>query len=250
MNFIRTYCFVALSLCLLFLPLTGCGSYAIPGPGADFNELLGESEFSTQRQPQANFPANLTLLRLQGQGYSSYTYHHRSTGRFTPVTIHEFDPEPHIKQLKRLPMVNSVSTMNRLLIPKCNTEKDARIAAARLQADILLLYTIDTQFFIDDSYKPLSVVSLGLLPTQNARVHSVASALIMDTRSGYIYGTVEASSKSEKVTSGWTSEDDVDRTRMETEQQALDRLMAHVPVAWNELLSKYQPAQVSRKNNE
>lgn len=248
MNFIKAYRFVALSLCLLLLPLTGCGSYAIPGPGADFSQLLGESEFSTQRQPQASFPANLTLLRLQGQDYSSYTYHHRNTGRFTPVTIHEFDPQPYINKLKSLPMVNSVSTMNRLLIPKCNNEKDARVAAARLQADMLILYTIDTQFFIDDGYKPLSVVSLGLLPTQNARVHSVASALIMDTRSGYIYGTAEASSKSEKKTSGWTSEDDVDRTRLETEKQALDRLMGQVPIAWNELLVKYRHARLSRNN--
>src|SRR3954470_11734721 len=60
---------------------------------------------------------------------------------------------------------------------------------------MLLIYTFDTAFHDHDLAAPLSVVTLGLSPTQATHVVTTASAVLMDTRNGFIYGVAEASEK-------------------------------------------------------
>jgi hypothetical protein len=60
---------------------------------------------------------------------------------------------------------------------------------------VLLVYTLDTTFVVEDKAAPLSVVSLGLFPNHLARVVCTASAVLMDTRNGYVYGVAEGTAR-------------------------------------------------------
>ena len=86
-------------------------------------------------------------------------------------------------------------------------ENDIPVAAASLRADLLLIYTFDTQFSSDNYGGPLMVVSLGLLPTKVESVKTTASAVLLDTRTGYVHATAEGSGDAGQLANAWTSSD-------------------------------------------
>ena len=71
-----------------------------------------------------------------------------------------------------------------------------RLSAAQIQADVLLVYTLDTSFRIQGrGYGPLAAISLGVVPDRDAYITSTASALFIDVRTGFVYGVAEATAK-------------------------------------------------------
>ncbi len=60
---------------------------------------------------------------------------------------------------------------------------------------MLLVYTFDTQYKTDDYALPLKVVTLGLFPTDTVDVSTTVSAVLLDVRNGFVYGSVETSAK-------------------------------------------------------
>ena len=130
--------------------------------------------------------------------------------------------------------------MNRLLLPpQLNSDMDLRQAAAALHADVLLVYTLDTTFRVEDSLAPLTVVTLGLSPNQHARVVCTASAVLLDTRNGFVYGVAEATQQGTQLASAWTSGAAVDDTRRRTETQAFDKLVGELEKTWVGVVRTY-----------
>jgi hypothetical protein len=195
---------------LLLLSLTGCASYHAPGAPADMR-TLGASEDQQAR----------------------YT---------DPSIDRQFD------RLSKLPMMGGVAPVNKMLVTgPCNSEQDLRQIAARLQADMLLVYTFDTQFYVHDYATPVTVISLGLSPNKQAKVTTTASALLIDTRSGYIYGLAEATAESTQLTNAWSSEDAVDDSRLRTERASFEKLVGSVEKTWTGVVSRYAvPRQATR----
>ena len=82
-------------------------------------------------------------------------------------------------RISKLPDVAGMITLSRLLLPPVlQSDKDLREAAARLKADMLLIYTFDTSFHNNDESMSLNVITLGLSPTRKVFVHVTASALV------------------------------------------------------------------------
>ena len=143
-------------------------------------------------------------------------------------------------RLVALPNVRAVAPINRMLIDgPLYDERDLRRAAARLKSDVLLLYTFDTQFYVKDFAAPVTVFTLGLSPNRRAYVTTTASAILVDTRTGHVYGGAEASAKSDQLANGWTSEDAVDDTRLRTEKASFGKLLAEVEKTWAGVLREY-----------
>jgi hypothetical protein len=137
-------------------------------------------------------------------------------------------------------MVSGVGPINRLLLPThLETDRELREAAARMHADVLLLYTLDTTFQVEDKAAPLTVVSLGLSPNKQAKVLCTASALLMDTRNGYLYGVAEATDHQDQFTSAWTSATAVDQTRRRTESKAFGKLVGELEKTWAGVVQTY-----------
>lgn len=146
-------------------------------------------------------------------------------------------------------MVGGVAPLNKMLLTgPVNSEEDLRKMAARLQADMVLVYTFDTQFYVKDYATPVTVVTLGLSPNKAAKVTTTASALVIDTRSGYIYGLAEATAESAQLTNAWSSEDAVDDSRLRTEKASFEKLVGNVEKLWPGVVSRYAtPVQATQR---
>lgn len=231
----------------------GCSSYKVPGQAADFRAMgitkervdeltdVGIAK-RLERKPLAGFPTNIAVARVQGNGYRSQTAEGYGDGRYTIVTTRDVESEAAIKKLSSLPMVAGIASLNRLVVPKrIDTEEDLRNAAANVQADMLLIYTFDTTFETQDKIKPLGVITLGLFPDRVARVNSTASAALLDTRNGYIYGLAEGVGNKKNITNAWLTESTLDASRRDAEQQAFDQLVEHLATLWTDVAQRYGP---------
>ena len=233
--------------------VTGCASYHAPGRAADLGTLgvspeaqkagtPGDINASFDRRPLANFPAGVAVARIQAPGYRSPTAEGFGTGAYSIVLTRDIEPDSAVKRLGKLPMVRGVAPIGRLLMPaQLNSDKELRQAAAQLQADLLLVYTLDTTFHDRDLAAPLSVVTLGLFPSQATTVCTTASAVLMDTRNGYIYGVCESTAQKSGIASAWTSESAIDGDRKRTGTEAFQKLVGEIETMWTGVVQDYGP---------
>jgi hypothetical protein len=104
---------------------------------------------------------------------------------------------------------------------------------------VVLVYTLDTTFQVQDVAAPLTVITLGLSPNQVAHVSCTASAVLMDTRNGYVYGVAEETEQQNQLASSWTSDAAVDQTRKRVEAKAFDKLVTSLEATWREIVSSH-----------
>lgn len=231
-----------LSLVLALL-LAGCAHYQTPGGPVNLGDInRADIAEVASRQPSPHFPANLAFVRVQAPDYKSYSADAAIGGAFSVVTVNELLGDTQLAEIAAWPSVEQASPLNRLLLPsKLESIDDLRLAAAKLQADILVTYTIDTSFRIQGrAYGPLTVLSLGLVPDRDAFVTSTASAIFTDVRTGFTYGTAEATAKASGLTSVWTSADTIDAKRLEAEHAAFGQLVAEAGKTWTGIAGRYR----------
>jgi len=237
------------------IAVTGCAQYRTPGDAADFRamgitleaqEQLTEPSIARRLavKPAADFPARIAVARVQDRGYRSHSTRGYGTGAFTVVTERDIEPDDTFDRIAGLPMVQGVAAMNRLILPEqFRTAEDLRWAAAQLHADMLLLYTLDTDFDVEHKLAPLAVFTLGLFPQEEARVSSTASAILLDTRSGYVYGLAESTSHTTQLANSWTSSSAIDQSRRRAERRAFADLLDQVSGMWAKVAGEYGPPE-------
>lgn len=239
-------------LALFAFVAAGCAAnYATPGRGADLREIATDSSAARQgddpsivsalgTQPLARFPTGVAVVRVQAPGYKSETAEGWGTGRYSIITTRDIEARADLERLGKLPLVTGIGPINRLLLPtRLESDLELREAAARMHADVLLVYTLDTTFLVEDKAAPLSVVTLGLSPNQEAKVVCTASALLVDTRNGYLYGIAEATDRQSQLASAWTSGAAVDQTRRRTETKAFAKLVGELEKTWAGVVGTY-----------
>ena len=238
------------------LLLGGCSGvkYVTPGAPADFRALgltaaeadsLTDHDISARlsRKPAASFPAAIAVVRVQGAGYVSYTSRGVGRGPYSIVTTRDAEAEADVQRLVSMPNTRGFGAVNRLIVPPETRDlKDLRLIAADMQADLLLLYTLDTSFGSTETTVPaLGVLTLGLFPNERARVTSTASAAFVDTRTGYLYGLAEATVEDTRLTNAWGNNDAVDKSRREAERGAFAKLVPEIERLWSEIAATYGP---------
>ena len=186
----------------------------------------------------ASLPAHLIVVRVQAPGYKSQTIRNTyGTGRFSVVTIRDVEKDEDFKRIARLGQVAQVGTLSRILLPRnLETLYQLRRSAAQLHADMLLVYTFDTDFYTGDSSTPISVITAGLSPHVEAEVHTTASAVLFDVRTGYVYGTLEQSDQNKKTVNHWDIQYAVDRLRLKTERRAFEKLLDEFGPFWTNVV--------------
>lgn len=239
----------------------GCASYAAPGRGADLTavgapsaEQFGSGTDSTIRQsfdkrPMARFPAAIAVARIQASGYKSRTSEGYGSGRYSLVTERDIEKPEQFERLAKLPQVHGIAPVGRLLMDsRFDSELPLRQAAARLQADMILIYTLDTTFKTDNKAVPLSMISLGLSPSEKIEVSTTASAILMDTRNGFLYGLAEATVRKDRMVSSWGTGDAVDESRKQTEADAFEKLVGELETTWKNVVATHaKSAEVAQQ---
>ncbi|MCW5624765.1 MAG: hypothetical protein KIT73_08630 [Burkholderiales bacterium] len=236
--------FMMLPIIVVFL-LSGCVStYLPPGDKADLQALAPQSiQEGFAAKPVATFPVSIAVAHVQSPDYASYTVQQSGgsgAGRYSVITAREPEEQAELDRLSRLPQVAGLVSLNRLLLPpRLESDKELREAAARLQADLVLLYTYGTIFFDTNTSRSMSAISLGFSLSRKVSVTTTASALLMDTRTGYVYSAYEVTARKEARSSWWASRDTADEGRRSTEHEAFARLMDEIVKSWPALLERH-----------
>lgn len=218
------------------LSLFGCATYQTPGSGVSIPEITspGIAE-AMARRPAANWPAQLIVARVQAPGYESYTSRgHGQGGRFSVVTTRDIETEADFSRLRAMPNVAGVGILSRLLLPgTLQSADDLRTAAAQLQGDIVMLYTIDTTFRTESTQiGPLQLVSLGFFPNKKAKVTSTCAVALLDTRTGFIYGVAESTALEDQRSDLWNSQAAIEKARARAERGAFSQALGEVEKLW------------------
>jgi len=234
-----------LSLAFLGLATSCSSSYVLPGDKADL-QVFTSSDIQAGFAAQATnpWPASIAIVRVQDPSYRHQGYGRfqpkQDTGRYSVVFAKEADEDTQVGKLNDLDQIHGVVSMNRLLLPKTlKSDEELRLAASRLQADLLLIYTFDTDFYNSDAAVPLTVVTLGLAPTRLISTATTCSALLMDTRTGYLYSVYESTERTEATSTTWGSHESADRERRRTEERAFASLVDEMVLSWPRVLERH-----------
>lgn len=139
-------------------------------------------------------------------------------------------------------LLRGLAPLNRLVTPDdLRTERELREAAANVQADMLLVYTFDTRFGSEQKIPFMKTITLGIFPTDEAQVTSTASAALVDTRNGYVYGLAEATNTQTQAANAWTTRDAIDQSRTRAEREAFDDLVKEIEGMWLSVVKTYGP---------
>lgn len=238
-------------LCLALLTwAAGCQSaYTAPGHPADFKALgmtreqLTDSSINQtlSKQPLAQFPCAIAAVRIQAPGYESKTAHAWGDGNYCVITTRDIEGN-QLDRLAQLKDVSGITTLNRLVLPsKFNSDRELRDAAATLHAGMVLIYTIDTSASLNDEAAALTVLTLGVSPNQVVHMISTASAVLLDTRNGYLYGYAEATERQDQLANGWGADATLDDARRRTESKAFEKLVGQLEKTWVTIDKTYAP---------
>lgn len=225
---------LACTLCVLTL-FAGCAHYRTPGGGVSIPSITTPSVAEAMaRKPAASFPARIAVVRVQASGYASPTNRGYGYGAFSVVTTRDIETDADLTRLAAMPEVAGVGTLNRILLPSTlHSAEDLRVAAAQLQADVVLLYTVDTSFRTDTTQiGPLQLVSLGFFPNKKAHVTSTCATAFLDTRTGYVYGVSESTATEEQRSDVWNKEEAIEKARAKAERGAFTAALGDIEKLW------------------
>jgi hypothetical protein len=229
-------------LAWITLGLSGCVSYTTPGGPVDLTGIQSaDIEELMSREAVATFPALVAVARVQSSGYESLTAETSGNGAYVVVTNRELLSDSRIEEITGWAGVRAVSPLSRLLIPsRLSSIDDLRAASANLKADVLIVFTLDTSFRVDGkSIGPLSVISLGLMRDRETVVSTTASAVLVNVRTGFVYGVAEATASARQTTNAWNSVNAVDQGRLITENDAFDKLVRELERTWKNIVVEH-----------
>lgn len=226
------------SLLILILALSGCATYQMPGAGLPVDKLAKSEAAAageTGRQPRAPFPARIVLARVQAPGYAVTNGACYGDGRYCVVTERDIETGEDVRRLQELPQVAGVDWLSRLQLPQwLDSIDDLRQVAAGQQADILLVYTLDTRFNINGrDLEPLSAIRLALPPSQEGRVTTTATAALIDVQTGFVYGVADATAWRKQNASAWSARKNIRNARSGIEVSAFQSLLAEIEKLWH-----------------
>ncbi len=215
----------------LALLSVGCASYTTPGAGvslAGINEVDIAEAFS--REPAAQFPANVAVARVQASGYSSRSNSSYGRGGYSVVTTRDIETDEDFATIGSIQGISAVAPLTRILVPaQLSSTRDLRVAAAQLKADLLVLYTIDTSFRTDiGKVGPLQTIALGFLPNRKSHVDATTSAMVVDVRSGFVFGTVESTKTESQRSDLWGTEAAIESARHTAERESFESVIVQL----------------------
>lgn len=227
-------------IAVLVVLCSGCASYVTPGGPASL--AVNEKADDARVEPSPAFPVKLGIVRVQAADYRSQSTQAEGRGRFRILSASEPPDAEPLRAIAQWPAVRAVATLDPELLPPPYESLDLlRLAAAKTQADLLLVYTVTTRFQIrDQPLAPLATLAIGKLGDGEAQIQATAAAVLIDVRSGYRYPPFEGSARFAEAASAWTDIATVERKRIATEQEAITALLAAGEKHWRDTVGRYQ----------
>ncbi|KAK0331951.1 hypothetical protein LTR94_026862 [Friedmanniomyces endolithicus] len=224
--------------------LSACSTYTTPGAGVALGAISEHDSDISQafaRQAAGVFPAHLAIARVAAPGYRSGSNTSVGSGAFGVVTTRDVETEQSLARLAAMPEVAAVAPISRLLLPaNLQTTRDLRTAAAQLRADAVLIYTIDTRFRTEAAeLGPLQTIALGFLPSRKAVVNATCAFMIVDVRTGFVYGAGEVTASEDQRSNVWDSENAIEAARLRAERKAFEDGLGEIETLWRSIVAAH-----------
>ncbi len=231
-----------ITVLLLIFFLSACATYTTPASGVDVSSIsdVDIAELMA-REPQAQFPSRMAVVRIQAPGYTSRTNSAYGTGEYSVITTRDIEDETSIAGMADWSGLHSVAPIGRLLLPRqLDSMKDLRIAAAKLRTDLVLVYSIDTAFHIEGQpMGALGLIKLGFVKNKQAHVSTTTSGAIIDVRTGFVYGVSEATEKEQQGASIWSTEEAIDQARLKSEAESFKSFIKETKKLWSNIVLEH-----------
>ena len=216
---------------------SGCTSYvnspavarSLEAKRAAFSDPLIARAFNAK--PTIHFPATIAVA---------------SNGRDTRDHLRAISAYGTLDTWSSLPQLARIAIISPVLTEGYGSRNDPkadlrlREAAAKLHADAVLILATETQATDGKIIAPLTALSLGLFPNKRYELISTALAALVDTRTGYIYGTIEKSRARSGITMEWGGDDVIHRARSKVEREAMEKLFADFPAFWRGVVDSHR----------
>ena len=146
-----------------------------------------------------------------------------------------------LPDLRGLPLVTSLLENGKEHADE-GTDFDLRLreAAARLHADAVLLISLETNATNGEIFAPLTTATLGLFPNNRYEIIATGLAALVDTRTGYVYGTLEKSAAKTGVVMVAGSDSSLERRKKGAQREAMEKLVKEFPSFWQGIVSTHR----------
>ncbi len=234
-------------IAFMFSLISGCSHYIAPNMGVDMKLFFDESQYewpdsntlSLTLKPKASVPARIAIARVQSPGYHEYAAKSFGQGNYSIVTVRDIEEDSDIEAMQKLDDIEGLFYLNRMMLgsQKLDTDRELRVAAARMGAEWLLIYTVETDYLSEDMSKPLSVISLGISPTVVVNMDCSVPAILMDTQTGYVYSAMEGTARHKQLCAWWTNQSAIDQSRRQAEREAFKDLVTQFKSSWPQIVT-------------
>ena len=198
-------------------------------------------------EPLLRFPARLGLARVQNgeltaippreaDAWLAQAQAHADLGTYVPISplITELAAQTRYQS-------NPAGTVAKSIADK------VRLGAARQHVDAVLIYTAGATR--DDKSSPLSLLDLTivgayLVPSRSVKGEAQASALLIDVRNGYPYGTANAAANASDFVPSVGSGDRTRQLAEDAEVAVVGKLAAQVDTMLTKLKSDLQTKEL------
>jgi hypothetical protein len=219
------------------LLVSGCSSYvnspavarSLKERRAAFSDPLIARAFNAK--PEIHFPATIAIA----SNCAETRDHVRAISARSML-----DAWDSLPQIARIAIISPVLTEEYRSGNDPKSDLRIREAAAKLHADAVMILATETQATDGRIIAPLTELSLGLLPNKRYGLISTALAALVDTRTGYIYGTIEKSRTHSGITMTWGSDDVIRHARAKVEREAMEKLFADFPAFWRGVVATHR----------
>ena len=229
----------ALTLALITTTLfSGCSSY-VNSPNVKAARAKQQEAFSHtliarayNAKPTISFPATIAVAP-QGE---CAVMHLRALD-----ALGKLDPLKKLPDLRGLPIVSDIIESD-VGHPDVTKIADLRLreAAVRLHADAVLILSVETNATDGQMFAPLTIATLGLFPNNRYEIIATGLAALVDTRTGYVYGTIEKSAAKTGVVMVAGSSESLERRKQQAQRDAMEKLLREIPHFWQGVVATHR----------
>lgn len=118
-----------------------------------------------------------------------------------------------------------------------------RMGAARQHVDAMLIYEVAAASSKQTTilgFMDVTIIGGAILPTRSIEAEGLGSALLVDVRNGYPYGTASAVVELDELSPSWGSDHRRNTLRAEAAQQVVERLVADIDAMLAELTRRLE----------
>lgn len=163
------------------------------------------------------------------------------SGHFRVVADRLPSENTELALIGKLPQISEVITFNPMLIPPAlNSIRDLRVLAAKLQADLLLIYTLDVVVYAEKQPTGmLDALTFDLFADQGLEAKTRTTGMLVDVRTGHIYGLLSGEGSAGQEHVPFRKVSDTDSLRQHSEQESYRQFVADFSRLWQSVLQAH-----------